>query len=296
MDAWIIYTLGAVVFQTARFMLQKVMASSGLSAGGATMARFVYSAPIVWGATAIILADWPSFGAGYWLYAVAGGLAQILGTVCVVLLFQSRNFAVGITLKKSEVLLTVLVGIVILGEGVSWAGFAAMVLGVLGVLFLSDPPKVEGASWWSILTGRAVVLGVVSGLFFAISAVSYRGATLAVEGEPWLRALIALSGVLLVQNLCLGAWLLVREPGEITRVAKAWRRASWIGLTSLGGSFCWFSAFSLQNAGYVFALGQLEVILSLFASVLFFHERVTRKEVVGITLITVSVIVLVAVT
>jgi drug/metabolite transporter (DMT)-like permease len=213
-----------------------------------------------------------------------------------VLLFQSRNFAVGITLKKTEVLLTVLIGIVILGEGVSWAGFSAMVLGVIGVLMLSDPPKVKGQGVMGLLTSRAVVLGLTSGIFFGISAVTYRGATLAVEAEPAIRALVALAIVLVVQVAALGGWLALRERGEITRVVRAWPRAMWIGLTSLGGSFCWFNAFTLENAGYAFAVGQLEVIFSLAASVFFFRETVTRKEVAGITLIFLSVVALIAVT
>jgi drug/metabolite transporter (DMT)-like permease len=243
----------------------------------------------------LLVPDWPTIAPGFWPYAVVGGVTQILATVCVVLLFQTRNFAVGITLKKTEVLLTVLVGIVILGEGVSWPGFAAMVLGVLGVLLLSDPPKVQG-SWRSLLLNRAVGLGLTSGIFFAISAVTYRGASLQVEAEPAIRSLFTLACVLMVQVSALGAWLLIREPGEVTRVARAWKRAAWIGLTSLAGSYCWFTAFTLENAGYVFAVGQVEVILSLMASVLFFHEKISRKEVFGIGLITLSVVVLIAVT
>lgn len=294
MESWIFFSLAATLFQTIRFMLQKVLATGGLSAGGATFARFLYSGPIVW-LIVLLVPDWPTIAPGFWPYAVVGGVTQILATVCVVLLFQTRNFAVGITLKKTEVLLTVLVGIVILGEGVSWPGFAAMVLGVLGVLLLSDPPKVQG-SWRSLLLNRAVGLGLTSGIFFAISAVTYRGASLQVEAEPAIRSLFTLACVLMVQVSALGAWLLLREPGEVTRVARAWRRAAWIGVTSLVGSYCWFTAFTLENAGYVFAVGQVEVILSLMASVLFFHEKISRKEVFGIGLITLSVVVLIAVT
>ncbi|MBY6156833.1 DMT family transporter [Pseudooceanicola nitratireducens] len=294
MESWIFFSLAATLFQTIRFMLQKVLATGGVSAGGATFARFLYSGPIVW-LIVLLVPDWPTIAPGFWPYAVVGGGTQILATVCVVLLFQTRNFAVGITLKKTEVLLTVLVGIVILGEGVSWPGFAAMVLGVLGVLLLSDPPKVQG-SWRSLVLNRAVGLGLTSGIFFAISAVTYRGASLQVEAEPAIRSLFTLACVLMVQVSALGAWLLIREPGEVTRVARAWRRAAWIGVTSLAGSYCWFTAFTLENAGYVFAVGQVEVILSLMASVLFFHEKISRKEVFGIGLITLSVVVLIAVT
>ena len=295
-ESWVFFALAATGFQTIRFMLQKVLATSDLSAGGATFSRFFFSAPFVWLAAILILPAWPQLTPSFWAFALAGGITQILATVCTVMLFQSRNFAVGITLKKTEVLLTVLVGIVILGEGVSWPGFAAMVLGVAGVLLLSDPPKVEGEGLRALLTSRAVVLGLTSGIFFGVSAVTYRGATLEVSGEPMIRALVALTFVLAIQIAALGTWLKLREPGEITRVAKAWKRAMWIGLTSLGGSICWFTAFTLENAGYVFAVGQLEVILSLAASVFFFRETVTRREVFGITLIFLSVVALIAVT
>ena len=44
----------------------------------------------------------------------------------------------------------------------------------------------------------------------------------------------------------------------------------------MAGTMGWFTAFTLQKAAYVYALGQVELILSLAASVLFFRESVTR--------------------
>lgn len=298
MDAWILFTLGAVVFQTIRFMIQKVLATGGLSAAGATFARFFYAAPLIWIALALVInrIGLPDIGPDFPFFVLAGAMTQILATVCVVLLFQSRNFAVGITFKKTEVIMTVVVGFLILGEGVSLLGFAAILLGMAGVLVLSDPPEGMTRNLRSIVSNRAVGLGLASGVMFAVSAVTYRGATLEVAAEPFLRTIIALSAVLTVQVLALGLWLMIREPGEITRVAKAWRRAGWIGVMSLAGSLCWFTAFTLQNASYVNALGQVEVILSLLASVFFFHEKISRREVYGIALITFSVLVLVLVT
>ena len=69
--------------------------------------------------------------------------------------------------------------------------------------------------------------------------------------------------------------------------------AVWMGVTGMAGSLCWFTAFTLQNAAYVFAVGQVEVIFSLAASVLFFKETVSRKELGGICFITVSIVYLV---
>lgn len=61
----------------------------------------------------------------------------------------------------------------------------------------------------------------------------------------------------------------------------------------MGGSICWFTAFAMMNAAYVFAVGQVEVIFSIFASVWFFGEVITRREWIGMGLITVSVLALV---
>ncbi|WP_163849371.1 DMT family transporter [Pseudooceanicola aestuarii] len=294
MPAWIAFTLAAVVFQTARFMLQKTLARAALSAAGATFARFVFSAPLVWVALWALAPGLPQLGPEFWIYAMAGGAAQILATVLVVLLFKSRNFAVGVTLKKTEVLMAVLVGLLVLGEGVSPSALTAILLGLGGVLLLADPPQLNNG-WRGWTRNRAAVYGIGSGVLFAISGVTYRGASLLVTGEGWYRALVTLTAVVTVQMITMILWLALREPGQITRVFRAWRIAGWVGLASLAGSFCWFSAFTLQNAAYVNAVGQAEVVLSLLAGALFFRERITRREGTGIALITVSVLVLIVV-
>lgn len=294
MDLWIGATLAAAGFQTARFMLQKTLAGGGLSASGATFARFFYSAPLI--APLLCVYLWssgtglPALGPAFWIYGAAGGLAQILATVCVVLLFGQRNFAVGITFKKTEVIQTVLVGLVILGEGVSARGFAFILLGLVGVILLSGRPGVRGFGFHSLLN-RAAALGLASGVFFAISGVCYRGASLELTIEdPLLRAGITLSAVTAMQMLAMTLWLRFRNPGEITRVWAARRTASLVGLTSMAGSFCWFTAFTLQNAAYVNALGQVELILSLMASVLVFREMVSAREMLGICVLGLSIL------
>ena len=301
METWIWVTFGAATAQTARFILQKQLSTGRLTAAGATFARFVYSAPLV-ALVAVLYArgsgqEIPAIPAAFWPYAVMGGIAQILATVAVVALFRHRAFAVGITFKKTEVLLSVLTGIVILGEGVSLAGLAAICLGLVGVILLSDTPDGAGGRWWRRVANRAAGLGLLSGLFFAFSGVGYRGASLSLpEGDAFLRATTTLMCVTAFQTLALGGWLLWRERGEITRVLRAWRVAGLVGLTSMVGSLCWFTAFTLQTVGYVNAVGQVELILSLLASWLIFRERITPRELLGVGILTGSIVALILVT
>ncbi|MEM6481252.1 MAG: EamA family transporter, partial [Pseudomonadota bacterium] len=143
MEPWILLSVMAAFFQTLRFMLQKRLSMGRLSALGATFARFAYAAPFA--ALVAILtimifgADVPLPGTLFWIYALSGGLAQILATWFVVLLFAQRNFAVGITFKKTEVIQTAIVGLVVLGDRISLTGLLSLLLGLIGVLVLSDP-------------------------------------------------------------------------------------------------------------------------------------------------------------
>jgi drug/metabolite transporter (DMT)-like permease len=293
MDAWILLSIAAAAFQTLRFVLQKRLSMGTLSAGGATLARFLYSAPFVvvlaGGYLVATSAAWPGMTPAFWAYAVAGGLSQILATWAVIALFAERNFAVGITFKKTEVVQTALVGLVVLGDRIGLAGFGAILLGLAGVLLLSEMPG-TAERWWRRLGTRAALLGLGSGALFAVSAVGYRGATLEIaSADPLMRAGITLAAVTLVQTAALALWLAWREPGQLGRVVAARRVAVWIGLSGMAGSLCWFTAFTLQSAAMVFAVGQVEVIFSLLASALIFGERLTRREGLGIALVTVSV-------
>jgi len=298
MSLWIPVTLAAASFQTVRFMLQKSLSAVKLSAAGATFARFFYSAPLAVLALVVVLniSDQmlPVLSAKFWLFAVIGGTSQILATICVVALFKQRNFAVGITFKKTEVIQTAIVGFVILGDEVSLGAFGAILLGLLAVLLLSKTPGGDGALWRH-LTNRASQLGLGSGVLFAFSAVSYRGASLQLgdDIDAWFRALVTLAAVTSFQLISMGLWLLWRDRAELRAVWETRRTGVFVGLTRLGGSFCWFLAFTLQNAAYVKALGQVELIFSLMASTFVFRESITRREIAGIALLGLSILTLV---
>lgn len=297
MELWIIASIAAAAFQTVRFMLQKHLAQVSLSAAGATFARFVYSAPIAAAILTLMVSsgrvDLPDVTASFWGYGAVGGAAQITATVCTVMLFGRRNFAVGMAFIKSEVFFTVLIGLVLLSENISGVGLLAICIGVAGVLVLSGPIEAEAQGWRRFLTPSAA-LGLTAGALFGVSAVCYRGASLEVATDaPLLRALVTLAAVTMMQMVSMWLWLMVREPGEVRRVLSAWRGAGFIGLTSMAGTFCWFTAFTLQNAAYVKAVGQVELIFGILGTVLIFKESISRREYLGIALLAASILTLI---
>lgn len=297
MEPWIFITIGAATAQTFRFMLQKRLKGMALSTAGATFARFIYSSPLV----AVIAFAYagvsgqgaPQIPASFWPYAFAGGMSQILATMCVVALFSHRNFAVGITFKKTEVLLSALFGFLILGDQFTGLTIFAMLVGLAGVVLLSDPPGGVGP-WHQRIFNRATALGLGAGVLFGISGNGYRGASLSLgDGDVFYRAIVTLAVVTAFQTLFMALWLVWRERGEVMRVISAWRVAGLVGLTSMVGSICWFTAFTLQNAAYVNAVGQIELLFSLMIGAFVFGEKIGAREWQGLSLLTISIIMLV---
>ena len=53
---------------------------------------------------------------------------------------------------------------------------------------------------------------------------------------------------------------------------------------------------ALQNAAYVKALGQIEIILSVMVGYFFFKERLARREVIAMSLLVISILMLILLT
>ena len=62
--------------------------------------------------------------------------------------------------------------------------------------------------------------------------------------------------------------------------------------TSALGSIGWFTAMTMERAAYVKSLGQVEFLFALMISTLFFRERTTGLELLGMTLVAGGVVIL----
>ena len=284
MASWIYLTLAAAFLQNVRSLLQRQLATNALTVNGATYVRFLYALPFVCLYVVIVFSDTapPSPNGSFWLYASTGAVAQMLGTAALIGSFERRNFAVGTAYSKTEVVQTALFGVVLLGEVLSWKVGAGIAVSLVGVYVLSvrirlaDMLKPDGA----------VGLGLLAGAGIALSAVSYRGAALALaSGSVVERAALVLGVALVMQSILMGAYLVLREPGTLRRVLGAWRTGVWVGMSGMLASAAWFTAMTIQNAALVRAVGQIELIFAFLTSVWWFRERVTPREVAGASLI-----------
>lgn len=192
------------------------------------------------------------------------------------------NFAIGTALSKTDTLQAALFGFLLLGEVLTLPMFIGVVVSFVGVLLLSGKTPLK-----SLVGGeKAVVLGVLAGTGFAISAVAFRGASLSLpEGEVMVRAAMTLAVSLLMQVLLMGVFLRVREPGELRRVWAARTTGLWVGLTGAGASAGGFTAMTLTQAALVRAVGQVELLFTFITAVWILREKVTIREITGAVLI-----------
>jgi len=292
-DTWVVATLVAVMFQTARFAVQKQLTLDGMSALAATWARFLWATPFLTTAFVVWFLIYqpilPRFSIEFWVLILVGSAAQILATFCVLLLFKMRAFAVGLTFKKSEALQTGLLGWVALGDRLSIGGVLALVLGFASLSVLSAPDSAgrpgEGL--------RSAGLGLASGALFAVTGVACRAAILQIEAPTVVQAGLALFVATTLQTALLALWFAIRDPAQLRATMRAWRPGVLLSVLSLLGSYGWFAAFALQNAAYVFALGQFELIIAVIVGFLFFGETPKRREILGMASLAASLIALV---
>lgn len=302
MPLWIPITIAAAFLQNLRSLLQKRL-TGRLSTGGATFSRFVFAFPLAL-AYALVVSSLTGRVPGvpslaFAAFLISGAVAQIGATYLLLASFAHGPFAIGTAYSKTEALQAAVFAAIVLGELLSFWGVVAVLVGMAGVALMAFKRCEDGSGALKRalnLTDKAVLFGVAAGAGFAIASVSYRGASLSLgDSSAFVRAGWTLAAATLVQTLIMGVWLRWREPGQITKTLGLWRESGLVALAGVAGSIGWFTALTLQTAALVKALAQVELIFSTLTSWLYFKEPVSTREVTGITLIGLSIVLIVLV-
>lgn len=293
---WIPVTVWAAFAQTARNAAQRQLTGE-LGTLGATLVRFLYGLPFaalwLYGVHAVGRLDLPSPNAVFAGWVCLGAVSQIGATALLLRVMDERNFTLGVAYSKSEIIQVALFGFLFLGDPITLITALAVVCATLGVLLLSPaegerPMRALLAGW----TARPALLGLASGAGFAFAAVGYRGAALALEHAPFLMAAAyALVSAQILQTVLLGAWLLLRKTDVVHRVLRAWRASLFAGFMGAAASVGWFTAMAIEPIAHVRTLGLVELLFSYAVSRRVFREQFNRRELVGIVLLTLGLVI-----
>jgi drug/metabolite transporter (DMT)-like permease len=296
--AWIPITLFAVLMQTVRTAAQKLL-TANLDPVATTLVRFLFGLPFVLLYLAAVMVWFdvtvPAIHPTFLGLALFAAVMQVVATVLLVYLFSLRNFAVGTTYARTEAFLTAVVGATLFDEWISAQGWVAIVVSVAGVLVLTIARGGAGQrTLVQRLWNRSALVGLSSGLCFALCSLSIRKASLSFHIDNFLlSAGVTLATLVVLQTFMMVTVVAARSPSQFPVMAKYWRVCLLVGLTSALGSIAWFTAMTLERASYVKALGQIEFLFALAISTLFFRERTTPMEMAGMALVGLGIIVLV---
>ncbi len=299
LEAWIPLAFCAAFFQNLRSALQKHLKGK-LSNSGAAYARFLYALPFailyVYLLTSIGGKNLPAVNSTFIVYCLLGSITQIVFTVLLLWMFSFHSFAVGTTFSKLEVVTVAIIGALILGDSLNGAATLAIAISAAGVIALSSGQT--GLSFKTLITragSRQTLTGLICSLFLGASVVFFRGASLSLQHDDFIMAAaFTLMAALGMQTVLMGVWIFVKEPGQLKKVVIEWRWAAIVGVAGMLASVAWFSAFTLQNASYVRAVGQVELIFTFLFSTKIFKENVTRLETFGIVLVGLGIVILLA--
>ena len=291
---WIPLVLAAAGAQTIRNAAQRSLVESAGTLA-ATLVRFLYGLPFTFAALGIVVATspggLPAPSAPFLAWVALGAIAQLVATAFLIRAMAARSFVVAVTFSKTEIIQIGLFSIALLAEPVTAAAVIAIALASVGVLLLSarqgTMPGADVRTWLS----PSAAIGLASGACFALSAVGYRGAAIALGHPlPWVSGIYALAWAQSLQTLLLGSYLAVRERSNLAVVLVAWRVSLLAGFTGSLASMGWLTAFAMRSAVDVRIVGLVEVLYSYLLSRRWFAERVSGRETLGIALVVAGIV------
>jgi drug/metabolite transporter (DMT)-like permease len=218
---WIPFTIVASLGQVARNAMQRSL-TGPLGTWGATNIRFLFGFPFsVMFFVAVISATgdavpWP-VGA-FWPWLALGALAQIVGTGLMLLAMNDRSFVVTTAYLKTEAIQTAIFGFVFLGDHLTVLKVVAILIATIGVVVTALRPG--GEKGFAEL--KPTVIGLGAAAAFALSAIGFRGAIIAVPGVSFVTAAsYTLVFGLFAQTLVLTIYLLARAASGSRRCSPA---------------------------------------------------------------------------
>jgi drug/metabolite transporter (DMT)-like permease len=231
---------------------------------------------------------------------VLASVSQIVATALLLRVMEERNFALGVAYSKTEIIQVALFALVFLGDPLGPLTVVAIACGTLGVLLLSPADRTRPLR--TMLTGwtsRSALLGLASGAGFALAAVGYRGAALALHAEFLMAGAYTLVAAQLVQSVLLGGWiaallslyLALTDAPVLRAIVKAWRPSLFAGFMGAAASAGWFTAMAIEPVAHVRTLGLVELIFSMVISRRVFRERLGKLELAGIALLSLGLVI-----
>ncbi len=290
--SWIICTIIGATLQTFRNLEQKYL-NKKIDTLTVSWSRFILPLPF---ALIVVFLTFHSASKEFVFYCAVTATFQIVGNLLLLRTIKFKNFSIGIALYKTEVLQTMIIGLLFFHQQISLTGFAAIMVTVVGVILMSNFTLKKNIKFFD----SAAIFGILSGLSFSISAFNLKFASevMMLGGYSVIKApLITLFWVITFQNII---FFIIKSSqkrfiSDLKTLFSAENKLVFLkmGLLSFFGSAFWFIAFALGNVIYVKAVGQIEMVLAVMISHWHLKEKHKQREIWGIIVTSIGILALI---
>ncbi len=275
---WIIFAFGSAFFAGITAILAKCGIRSSDSTA-ATAVRTIVVLAFSWLMAIITYSSGAieSISARTWVFLVLSGLATGASWLCYFHALRNGSISKVVPIDKSSTVLTMLLAMVFLGEGITAYGIVAMILIGLGTLLM-----IENKEERSVGTKRSwLVFAILSALFASLTSILGK---IGIEGvDPNLGTAIRTSVVLVM------AWAVLFLTGKGGKVMEIpHNELVFIILSGFatGASWlCYYRALQEGPASAVVPIDKLSILVSILFSRIVFHERLSSRSLAGLTMI-----------
>lgn len=220
------------------------------------------------------------------LFLVLSGAATGASWLCYYRALQLGDINKVVPIDKSSTVLTILLALFLLGEGISLPKTAAVLMITAGILLMVEKKDVEGSSGGK----KSSWLLYAAGSAFFASLTSILGKIGIAGVESNLGTAIRTAVVLVM------AWGMVFLTGKQQEVKKVERKEfeylCLSGVTTGASWLCYYKALQEGPASVVAPIDKLSVLVTVFFSYLVFGEKLKERAVIGLGLLTAGTVVM----
>lgn len=293
-EIWIPITIFAAFSQNLRSIYQKKL-QKNMSNISSTYTRFLFGLPFVliyflflynFSNSKFLVSN---INTTFLLYCLIGGISQIIATFLLLKIFKTNNFSVATSYSKTEPIQAAFFGFILLSDPISFIGLIGIIIGLIGIMITSIKKINLRINFFNL----SVFYGLLSGSLFGLSAVLFRGASHSLFSIDYmLTSSFTLLIAIGIQTLILTFYILMKDIKQFYLLYFNWKDGLIVGFFGAFASICWFYAMSIQNVAYVRALGQIELIFTILASILYFKEKIIANEILGVLIILIGILII----
>ena len=210
------------------------------------------------------------------LFLILSGLATGASWLCYFRALQLGDVNKVVPIDKSSTVLTILLALIFLGEGITWLKGAAVVLIAVGTFLMIQKKESGGEkskAWF--------IYAVLSAVFASLTSIL---AKVGIEGVESNLATAIRTGVVLLMS-----WVVVfvtKKQGTVREIPK--KELGFICLSGLatGASWlCYYKALQDGLASVVVPIDKLSILVTIAFSYFVFKEKLSQKALLGLVLI-----------